>query len=80
MGTIVEKRLANGQLKYKAVVRLKKADLGNFSSSRTFSKKSLATAWMKKVESDFAESPAKFFQQREDEVVYPTGFVAQTYL
>lgn len=72
MGTIVEKRLANGQLKYKAVVRLKKADLGNFSSSRTFSKKSLATAWMKKVESDFAESPAKFFQQREDEVVYPT--------
>lgn len=72
MGTIVEKRLADGKVKFKAVVRLKKADLGNFSSSKTFSKKSLATTWIKKIEAEFAESPEKFFQKQEDEVVYPT--------
>lgn len=49
MGTIVEK-VTNKGTKYKALVRVKREGFPPFSQSKTFSQKSLATAWIKKLE------------------------------
>jgi integrase len=57
MGTITERVLSTGVKKYRAQVRVKRQGLPNFTESRTFSKRSLAEAWIKKREYELELDP-----------------------
>lgn len=57
MGTISERVLRTGVTKYRAQVRVKRKDLPNFTESKTFSKRSLAEAWVKKREYELEINP-----------------------
>lgn len=57
MGTITERVLSTGVKKYRAQVRVKRKDLPNFTESKTFSKRSLAEAWIKKREYELEANP-----------------------
>ena len=47
MGTITKRTTAKGEVRYRALVQVRKHDI-NYNQSRTFSKKTLAEAWIKK--------------------------------
>ena len=57
MGSISERVLSTGVKKYRAQVRVKRKNLPNFTESRTFSKRSLAEAWIKKREYELELDP-----------------------
>ncbi len=57
MGSISERVLSTGVTKYRAQVRVKRKNLPNFTESRTFSKRSLAEAWIKKREYELELNP-----------------------
>lgn len=47
MGTITKRVTTKGEVRYRALIQIRKQDV-NFSESKTFSKKVLAEAWIKK--------------------------------
>ena len=57
MGTVTERVLSTGVKKYRAQVRVKRQGLPNFTESKTFSKRSLAEAWIKKREYELELNP-----------------------
>lgn len=57
MGTISERVLSTGVVKYRAQVRVKRKNLPNFTESKTFSKRHLAEAWIKKREYELELDP-----------------------
>ena len=63
MGTITKRITSKGEIRYRAQVRIKRVGLADFTESRTFSKKSLATEWIKKRESEFEADPESFIKQ-----------------
>lgn len=50
MGTISQRKNKDGVTRYRAEIRITKEGMPKFSESKTFSKKSLADAWIKKRE------------------------------
>lgn len=50
MGTITQRKTADGKVRYRAQVRVKRKDLPDFTRSKTFSKESLAKDWIRKLE------------------------------
>ena len=57
MGTVTERVLSTGVKKYRAQVRVKRQGQPNFTESKTFSKRSLAEAWIKKREYELELNP-----------------------
>ena len=57
MGTVTERVLSTGVKKYRAQVRMKRQGQPNFTESKTFSKRSLAEAWIKKREYELELNP-----------------------
>jgi integrase len=68
MGTVTKRVSADGRVRYRAQVRIR-TDKVNFSDSKTFSKKSLATEWIKKRELEIEANP-KIIETGE--IKYPT--------
>lgn len=58
MGTITQRTDKAGNVRYRAAIRINRKDLPAYSESKTFSKKSLATAWIKKREAEIEADPA----------------------
>ncbi|MCG2574199.1 tyrosine-type recombinase/integrase [Acinetobacter sp. ME22] len=56
MGTITKRTTSKGEIRYRALIQVRKQDI-NFNESRTFSKKALAEAWLKKREAEIEENP-----------------------
>ncbi|PVZ90006.1 integrase [Serratia sp. S1B] len=56
MGTITKRTTSKGETRYRALIQVRKQDI-NFNESRTFSKKALAEAWIKKREAEIEENP-----------------------
>lgn len=56
MGTITKRVTTKGEVRYRALIQIRKQDV-NFSESKTFSKKILAEAWIKKRESEIELDP-----------------------
>lgn len=56
MGSITQRKNKTGVVRYRAVIRIRKAG-ADYTESRTFSKKSLADSWLKKRESEIEINP-----------------------
>lgn len=56
MGTISKRTTTKGEVRYRALIQVRKQDV-NFSESKTFSKKTLAEAWIKKREAEIELNP-----------------------
>ncbi len=56
MGTITKRVTTKGEVRYRALIQVRKQDI-DFSESKTFSKKSVAEAWLKKREAEIEANP-----------------------
>lgn len=65
MGTITKRITSTGEVRYRAQVRIKRKGLPDFTESKTFSKKSLASEWVKKRESEFERDPEALINQNK---------------
>lgn len=57
MGTIAQRKTKDGTPRYRAVIRIDRDGYPPFSQSKTFSKRALATAWIKKREAEIEANP-----------------------
>ena len=57
MGTVTKRKNKDGTTRYRSVIRINRAGYPPFSQSKTFSKKSLADAWIKKREAEIEQNP-----------------------
>lgn len=64
MGTITQRKATDGTIRYRAQVRAKRQGYPDFHQSRTFSKKSLATEWIKRLESEIERDPDSIFNPK----------------
>ena len=57
MGTIVQRSLSDGTLRYRAVIRIQRKDYPAFRESKTFTTKRIAEKWVKKREVEIENNP-----------------------
>lgn len=57
MGTITKRKNKDGTVRFRGVIRINREGYPPFTQSRTFSKKSLADAWIKKREAEIENNP-----------------------
>lgn len=74
MGTIVERKSAKGEVRYRAQIRINKQDI-NHTESRTFSKKSLAQEWIKRREAEIERDPSILSVKAKSGVTLADAFV-----
>lgn len=58
MGTIAERKTADGKTRYRAQIRITRKGLPPFIKTRTFHKESLAKEWIKRFEAEILINPA----------------------
>lgn len=68
MGTIVRRVNPSGDVVYRAQIKIARSGYPNFSESKTFSKKSLATAWLKKREAEIEQNPEILFGDKKKQL------------
>ena len=56
MSTITKRVTSTGEIRYRALLQIRREEV-NYTESRTFSKKSLAEAWLKKREVELEANP-----------------------
>ncbi|WP_111848681.1 tyrosine-type recombinase/integrase [Acinetobacter baumannii] len=56
MGSVTKRTTSKGEIRYRALIQIRKQDV-DYSESKTFSKKSLAEAWLKKRELELELNP-----------------------
>lgn len=64
MGTITKRTTSTGEVRYRALIQIRKQD-AKYTESKTFSKKSLAEAWLKKRESEIEVDPGIISEQKK---------------
>lgn len=57
MGSIVKRKNADGTARYRGLIRIERDGYPSFTQSKTFSKKALAEAWVKKREAEIEADP-----------------------
>ena len=57
MGTIVQRSLSDGTLRYRAEIRINRKDFPAYKESKTFSTKRIAEKWIKKREVEIEDNP-----------------------
>ena len=57
MGTIVQRSLSDGTLRYRAEIRINRKDFPTYKESKTFSTKRIAEKWVKKREVEIENNP-----------------------
>ena len=68
MGTITKRTNPSGEVVYRAQIRIKKADIPAFSESKTFTKKALATEWLKRREAEIEANPDILFGEKKKSI------------
>ena len=63
MGTIAQRKLKDGTIRYRAEIRINKKGFPAFKESQTFSTKRLANLWIGKREAEIDENPEILFGQ-----------------
>jgi len=56
-GTITNRKTKDGQIRYRARIKIDREGLGKFTESRTFSKKSLASEWLRQRTAEIERDP-----------------------
>ncbi len=64
MGSITKRTSKDGKIRFKATVRVDRTGYPAFSKSKTFSKKSLAEEWIRRLESEIELNPDKVLKQQ----------------
>lgn len=57
MGTISQRKLADGTIRFRAEIRISRKGLANFKESKTFSSMRLAQKWLAMREEEIEENP-----------------------
>ena len=57
MGTLVQRSLSDGTLRYRAEIRINRKDFPTYKESKTFSTKRIAEKWVKKREVEIENNP-----------------------
>ncbi|ENU79725.1 hypothetical protein F975_02354 [Acinetobacter sp. ANC 3789] len=65
MGTITQRKLVNGTIRYRAEIRINRKDLPIYKESQTFGSKKVAAGWIAKREAEIEENPEILFGQEE---------------
>jgi hypothetical protein len=63
VGTIAQRKLKDGTIRYRAEIRINKKGFPAFKESQTFSTKRLASLWIGKREAEIDENPEILFGQ-----------------
>ena len=63
MGTIAQRKLKDGTIRYRAEIRINKKGFPAFKESQTFSTKRLANLWIGKREAEIDANPEILFGQ-----------------
>ncbi|UOP05900.1 tyrosine-type recombinase/integrase [Alysiella crassa] len=72
MGSIIKRKNPSGEIVYRAQIRIQKIGYPNFSESRTFSKRILAVAWLKRREAEIEANPDILLDGKRKSEVFPT--------
>ncbi len=67
MSTITKRVTSTGEIRYRALLQIRREDV-NYTESRTFSKKSLAEAWLKKREVELETNPELLHQNKKSQI------------
>lgn len=81
MGSILKRTNPSGDTVYRAQIRITRAGYPNYSESKTFSKRALAAAWLKKREAELEANPDLLFEKGRKRELMPTLFeVVERYI
>ena len=72
MGSIVKRSNPSGDTVYRALIRITRTGYPNYSESKTFSKRALAAAWLKKREAELEANPELLFEKGRQRKIMPT--------
>lgn len=72
MGSIIKRSNPSGETVYRAQIRIARAGYPNFSESKTFSKRALALAWLKKREAELETNPDLLLEKGRKRELMPT--------
>lgn len=65
MGTITQRKLVNGTIRYRAEIRINRKDLPVYKESKTFGSKKVAANWLVKREGEIEDNPEILFGQED---------------
>lgn len=65
MGTITQRKLVDGSIRYRAEIRINRKDLPIYKESKTFGSKKNAAIWLAKREAEIEENPEILFGQED---------------
>lgn len=65
MGTITQRKLVDGSIRYRAEIRINRKDLPIYKESKTFGSKKVAANWLAKREAEIEENPEILFGQED---------------
>lgn len=65
MGTITQRKLVNGTIRYRAEIRINRKDLPVYKESKTFGSKKVAANWLVKREGEIEVNPEILFGQED---------------
>ena len=63
MGTITQRKLVNGAIRFRAEIRINRKDLPAYKESKTFGSKKVAAAWLVQREAEIEQNPEILFGQ-----------------
>lgn len=72
MGSIIQRKNPSGVIVYRAQIKITREGYPPYSESKTFSKKSLASAWLKKREAEIETNPDILFGKTKKRELSPT--------
>lgn len=65
MGSIRQRKLVNGDIRYRAEIRINRKDLPEYKESQTFGSKKIAASWIVKREAEIEQNPEILFGQED---------------
>ena len=65
MGTIAQRKLVNGTIRYRAEIRINRKGLPVYKESQTFGSKKIAAGWIAKREAEIENNPEILFGQEK---------------
>jgi len=74
MGTLAQRSLSDGTLRYRAEIRVNRKDFPVYKESKTFSTKRMAEKWLKKREVEIEANPNMLYgNQHEGFLLFAYG-------
>lgn len=70
MGTLAQRSLSDGTLRYRAEIRVNRKDFPVYKESKTFSTKRMAEKWLKKREVEIEANPNMLYGNKHEAFCY----------